>query len=283
MLTSIELDKRNFTIFRKKYISFLVFKQELNYIWETLKNTDLWFFLAWSDIKARYRRTIIGPFWLVLANGITISGMAIIWSLIFRMNLSDYFPKLTAAMIVWTLISYTTTESASTFIQHGSIIQNLPVSIYIYPLRIVSRNVITFFHNLILYLFVIVIFRPSMGVGWILFPPFFFLIFINFFCFSVTSGIIGTRYRDFPQILTALMSVLVFVTPVMWDAKMLGDYSTLANINPFTHFLNVLKFPLLGQIPPLFSVVAVFIMTILNCVLMILMSIKYKNRIPFWV
>jgi len=273
-LPNIKLQKKD----QSNFIS-----TEFKTIFETFANYDLWLYIAWSDIKARYRRTVIGPFWLVIANAVTIIGMAIVWSLIFKIDIREYFPRLTASMICWTFISYSITEATTTFTQHYSIISNLPVSIYIFPLRIIMRNLITFLHNFVIFLFVILFFKTDINVNCFLFIPMFCLILINFFFISLYLGLISARFRDIQQIITTIMSVLILVTPVMWDVNMLGDHQLLANINPFTHILNVIKFPLLGTLPSQFSTIFIVLFTIANLLTMLFMLKKYKCRLAFWV
>lgn len=256
--------------------------EELSRLFSIIKQYDIWLFLAWNDIKSRYRRTRIGPFWLVIANGLTILGMGLIWSIIFKMSLHDYFPKLTAAMISWIFISYTIIESPITFTQQASIIQNLPYSLYLHPLRTVCRTFITFLHNLFIYLVVMLIFGVPVTVYTLLFIPMLALIVINAFLVSFTLGVAGARFRDLSQVIPTFMNLVVFVTPVMWDKAMLGQYYLLAYLNPLTHFLNVLKEPLLGQMPDPVSIIAVCVMTLINMLITIWVATRFRHRIPFW-
>lgn len=257
--------------------------REARALWGVLTNYEVWFYIAYNDLRSRYRRTVLGPLWLVLANAIMIVGMGLIWSLLFKMELTTYFPKLTAAMISWILLSLSITEAGNTFIQQAGIIQNLPIPIYLHPLRLVSRNVISFLHNFIIFIGVALFFRLDVTVATFLFPVFLFLVVFNLFTFTFIFGLIGARFRDFPQIVSSLMSVLIFVTPVMWDAEMLGKYAVLAYLNPLAHFVFVLKMPLLGELPPLVSIYFLIGCSILSFILMVFMSNKYSHRVAFWV
>jgi ABC-2 type transport system permease protein/lipopolysaccharide transport system permease protein len=248
----------------------------------TIADYKIWPYIAWNDVRSRYRRTILGPFWLVLANAITIVGMGLIWSFIFKMDLKEYFPKLTAAMVCWTFISSTISESGNTFNGQGSIIQNLPVSIYLHPLRLMSRNIITFLHNFIIFIPVCIFYRLVPTVYTLLFIPFFFMVVFNLFLLAFILGVIGARYRDFPQVIISIMSVLIFVTPVMWDIGMLGKHYMLVYLNPLSHFIFILKMSLLGELPPTVSIIFMFSLTIINLVLMLLTAKKYSHRIPYW-
>lgn len=248
-----------------------------------LKTYEIWLYIAWNDLKSRYRRTVLGPFWLVLTTFVTIMGMGLVWSFIFHLELTDYFPKLTAAMIAWIFISTTINEAGMTFTNQTSIIQNLPVSIYLHPLRMVSRNVISFLHNLSIYILVALFFKVKPTLYTLLFFPFFALVVFCLFSLTFIIGILGTRYRDFPPIITSSMTVIVFLTPVMWDMKMLGSHYLLAYINPLTHIIFLIKMPLLGQMPPLVCILFVTGLAIFNFIIMIHLSRKYAHRIAYWV
>ena len=36
---------------------------------------ELWLHLGWQDIKQRYRRSVLGPFWITIATGTTAVAM----------------------------------------------------------------------------------------------------------------------------------------------------------------------------------------------------------------
>jgi lipopolysaccharide transport system permease protein len=257
--------------------------QEIRDLWSSLRNHELWMYLAWNDIIGRYRRTIIGPLWLVIANAISIGGMGVIWSIIFKISLISYFPKLAASMICWTLLSGSIQEASNTFVGYASIIQNLPLSLYVYPLRVVARNFMTYAHNLLILVGVFLLCRyPINSTIW-LFIPILTVIGVNLFCLNCIMGIVGARYKDFPQIISAIMSIIIFITPVMWDISMLGKYQILANINPLTHLLMVLKSPLLGVLPPVVNVIGFTLITVVNIVGMLILTCRYRYRIPYWI
>ena len=55
-----------------------------------------------------------------------------------------------------------------------------------------------------------------------------------------------------------LMRVVFFLTPVIWMPEMLGLRSTYLDLNPFYHFLELFRAPLLGHSPKLLSWVVAF-------------------------
>ncbi|HLD13963.1 MAG TPA: ABC transporter permease, partial [Burkholderiales bacterium] len=56
----------------------------------------LWGSLAWRDIRQRYTRTILGPFWLTLSTAIFLTFFSLVYSKLFNLDLHSYLPYLTA-------------------------------------------------------------------------------------------------------------------------------------------------------------------------------------------
>jgi ABC-type polysaccharide/polyol phosphate export permease len=96
-------------------------------------------------------------------------------------------------------------------------------------------------------------------------------------------AIIGTRYRDFAQIIVSLVQVIFFLTPVMWMPTLLPErLQWIAAYNPFNQFLNLIRDPLLDVMIQTNTVVIVSLATILGFVLYAYFLGKYKNKIVFW-
>ena len=65
----------------------------------------VWVIMGWDDIRQRYRRSVLGPFWITLSTGIFILLLGIIYSRLFHMELEHYMPYLTVGYIVWGFMS----------------------------------------------------------------------------------------------------------------------------------------------------------------------------------
>ena len=129
----------------------------------------LWVTLAWHDILTRYRRAVIGPFWYTLSMAIFLAALGVLYSTLFRMDIQDYMPFVTAGMIAWTFISIIVLESCVVFVEGAPIILHtrLPLSIYVF--RLILRNLIVLLHNLPILIIVFVLFdvklHPTMPLA----------------------------------------------------------------------------------------------------------------------
>jgi len=87
---------------------------------------ELWLSLGWQDIKQRYRRSVLGPFWITIATGATAVAMGLLYSKLFKLPLAEHLPYVTLGLIVWNLINASILEGADVFVSNEGLIKQLP-------------------------------------------------------------------------------------------------------------------------------------------------------------
>ena len=178
----------------------------------------LWGMLGWQDIRRRYRRSVLGPFWLTISMGVLVAALGTLYGVLLRVELADYVPFLALGFIVWTLISGMITEGCTAFIGAEGIIRQvgLPLSIHVY--RLLWRNFLILCHNSVVFVIVAAIF--GVWPGWIglLAVPGLALLCLNGIWAGLLLGIICARFRDVPPIVASVVRILFFVTPDHLDA-----------------------------------------------------------------
>jgi ABC-type polysaccharide/polyol phosphate export permease len=250
-----------------------------------IKSWRIWSMLAWQDIKLRYRRSVLGPFWLTISMAITAYTMGFLYSHLFHIELAVYFPFLVAGMLGWTLISSLVIEYTDGFIHSDSYIKQikLPYSLYIH--RIATRNLIIFFHNTLVIVPVLILYHTfaKVNLHTLLIIPGLAMLYINSIIFGLILAMIGARYRDVSQIIKSLVQVVFFVTPVMWGPETLGaSHQWVVNFNPFYGFLQLIREPLLGRVPTLNNLGIVLITTVIGIIICTKMFARYRARIIYW-
>ena len=244
---------------------------------------QMWFLLGSQDIKLRYRRSTIGPFWLTISTAVTIYTMGFLYSYLFHVNINTYFPYLASGIICWTFISTLVQESTSTLIESITYIKNQSSHISIFLMRLILRNCIVFFHNLLV--FIPIAFYLKLGINWqvLLMIPGLFILCVNAFAWGGVIAILGTKFRDLDQIVKSLIQVAFFTTPVMWLPALLPkEYHWVITLNPFAQYLALIRDPLLGQSIGLNTILYVGALSVLGLGLFALCINKYKHRIVFW-
>lgn len=213
---------------------------------------DYWWTLAWNDIRSRYRRSKIGQFWITLSVALFVAGIGVVYAGIFGMAISDYLPRLTVSYIVWMFISSVLTGGCNTFISASATMQQrlFPISVHAY--RLVARELLIFAHNAIVIVAVWIIFGVGLTPLAILAVPGMAINVYIAFWLAVLLGIVSVRYRDIPPIVQSLVTILFFITPVLWTSDRLGGAADIIVIlNPFAYLIAIVRDPLLGVAPPL--------------------------------
>lgn len=243
----------------------------------------LWGLLGWQDIRRRYRRSILGPFWITISMGVFVAALGTLYGTLLRVEISEYVPYLALGFIGWTLISSMLTDGCTAFTAAEGIIKQVsqPLSVHLY--RIVWRNVIIFCHNAVIFVVVAVLFSVWPGVtGWLALPGL-VLLCLNGAWAGLLLGIVSARYRDLPPLVASIMRVAFFLTPIIWMPSLLPGRSVLLEFNPFFHLLELVRAPMLGQLPGLVSWLAVAGITLGGWLVTFAMFRRYRWRIAYWV
>ena len=243
----------------------------------------LWGMLGWQDIRRRYRRSMLGPFWLTISMGVLVAALGTLYGTLLKVEIADYIPFLALGFIVWTLISGLITDGCSAFIGAGSIIMqtNLPLSVHVY--RMAWRNLLIFCHNAAIFAIVAALF--AIWPGWIglLALPGLALLCLNGIWVGLLLGIISARFRDVPPIVASVVRIAFFVTPIIWLPELIPGRALVLDFNPFFHFVELVRAPLLGQAPGLVSWLAVSGITLSGWFVAFALFHRYRWRIAYWV
>jgi lipopolysaccharide transport system permease protein len=97
-------------------------------------------------------------------------------------------------------------------------------------------------------------------------------------------AIICARYRDLPQMINSVLQVIFYLTPIMWLPSLLparaGVY--LLDWNPVFHMLEIVRAPLLGQLPSSANWMVAGGMAVAGWIVAVLVFARYKRRIAYW-
>jgi len=240
--------------------------------------------LAWQDIRSRYRRSLIGPFWLTLSMGVMIFTIAFVFSRVFEGASTDYTLHLTCGIILWTFFSGTISDSCMSLIASERIIKQQQVPIVVHSLSTIWKNVLILGHNIIIIPMVLIYAGKGLTSASLLFIPAFLLVLLSIVWISVLCAVICTRYRDMTQIIKSILQVAFYFTPVIWVPSRIVDADTahLIEFNLFFHFLEILRNPFLGQASELSSWIVSLLSALVGAIFTSFLYIRYKRRVPYW-
>ncbi len=242
----------------------------------------LWTMLGWEDIRQRYRRSVLGPFWITLSMGTLIGLLGVIYSRIFKVDIATYLPFFAIGYIIWGFISASITESCGAFQEGERIIKQVKWPLSIYVLRVLWRNFIVFLHTIVIFIPIAIYFGIKPQPVSLLSILGFALLFANQVWLGLVLAIFSTRFRDVVPIVATVVQIALFATPIMWPVSTLGDLVVIAKVNPLYHFIDLVRAPLLDQAPARLSWVVAVAVVVVGWACAILLFRRVSRRIVYW-
>ncbi|SDC05919.1 ABC-2 type transport system permease protein [Geodermatophilus telluris] len=252
---------------------------------------SLWGHLGWQDIRQRYRRSVLGPVWITISMAVTAVALGILYSGLFDIELSRFLPHVLVGFIVWNFVSGCITEGSEVFIANEGLIKHLPAPLSVHVYRLVWRQALFFAHNMIVYLVMLLVFPQPLRWTVLAAVPAFLLLALNGAWASLAIGVITARFRDILPITQSVVQLAFFLTPIVWvyddlinsPNPAIAERARLAEFNPFLHFVEIIRRPLLGQDQQLRYWVVVLAITVVGWAFTMLVMRRYRSRVSYWV
>lgn len=258
------------------------FSLALRDVREGILSFHIWPLLAWQEMKQRYRRSLLGPFWLTISTGVMIVSMGPLYGRLLGQDMSSYTAYLALGIIIWSFVAGLLNESCTAFIAAEGYVQQMKLPLTVHVARVVYRNVLVFAHNAVIVGAVVLIYRPSFSWHLLLMPLGVFLIAVNGIWMGLLLGLLCTRFRDIPPVVTSLVQVAFFITPVIWKEEMLGQHRWVADVNPLSHFLAVVRDPLLSPTIDMAHFAIVGGIAVVGFAVALPIFAAFRGRIAYW-
>jgi ABC-type polysaccharide/polyol phosphate export permease len=243
---------------------------------------ELWLTVGLYDIRKRYRRSLLGPFWITVSVGTFILGLSFIYAPLVGGDMKSFLPFIAFGFIAWQFISQLLMDGCNVFIANGPIIQQLraPLSIYIY--QTVWRHLIILAHNFLIYVVVAVAYGIWPSFQTLLVIPGILLVCINGMSFGMLFGTLCARFRDIPPIVTTITQMMFLLTPILWRPDQVPGREFVYELNPFFYLVQVIREPLEGVSPSLFIWSVTVGLTAVGFLVSLLFFSRFRNRIVYW-
>ena len=257
-------------------------QEGINEIKGAILNHEQWFYMATQDIKLRYRRSVIGPWWVTISTGIMVLILGFLWSHIFNQAIDRYLPYFAIGFVVWGWMSSQIGESAAGFLHFQGAIKQIKLPFPIYTFRCNMRQGIILIHNSLIIAAVLLFVGKEFSIVGLLAIPNLILIQLNITLLSIVVTIFCSRFQDMTQVVNVLTQILFFFTPILWQLESIKNKAYLVEWNPIYHWIELIRAPLLGSLPSLsdylwsvFSVVILFVLATYYLG-------RYRSRIALW-
>ncbi|MBU3580972.1 ABC transporter permease [Polynucleobacter sp. AP-Capit-er-40B-B4] len=199
-----------------------------------------------SNLKIRYKRTILGLFWSLLNPLLSVSFISVIWAVLLGQSYSSYFLQLFPAYLSWQLFSNLLSGAAGSMTGNEGLIKKVPINLEIFLLVNLGNHMIDFLLSITMLSILMIIgsrfSSPLPDLG-------FFISLISLIIFAYSGGMIlsvlNVYFRDVGYLLGVILQILFFMTPVLYSKNMIAGKQAVADIivslNPLSYMIGSIR------------------------------------------
>jgi lipopolysaccharide transport system permease protein len=253
--------------------------------WQLINVAELWqardllYFLAWRDVKVRYKQTLLGVAWAVLQPAM----MMFIFYLVFVVVAQKYDGKTPyplfafSALLPWSFFATAISSAGNSVVGSERLITKIYFPRLAVPFAAVGAAIVDFCVAMPLLIALFVCYGKSPGWSVLLAPVIFFLLVLSAAGVGTFLAALNVAYRDFRYIIPFLVQLWLYATPTIYfdlsgpinpDSRF-GWVKQLLPLNPLTGLIASFRAVLLDQEIPVrdlcFSAAMALVLFFVGC------------------
>jgi len=243
----------------------------------------LWVNFAIEDLRDRYRRTSIGLAWIVVSFALFVLVKITIFGKLSSTSGAEFGLFVALGFGAWTFISAMVVDACTAYLHARPWMLGSALPYPVYLLQAVFRNWLTF--GLIL-----AVIAPALA--WKPGPWTWTMLWSlpGLAAYAVTSvwltailAPLCVRFRDMNHAAQTFMRLLFFATPILWLPSMDPGLAAIARLNPVSHYISLLRDPLLYGTLPAESWAVVAAINIVGLPLGLMVYARTRREVVFWI
>jgi ABC-type polysaccharide/polyol phosphate export permease/glycosyltransferase involved in cell wall biosynthesis len=206
--------------------------------------------LAWSDMRHRYVRSLLGPFWMSIQMAIMVAVLGSVIGHFSDGNAVSRLPMLALSLTAWTFLNGVVLDATTALQGSASLIKDRALPPVIFLLQCCFRQGLFALHNACVPLVLWLLLTPMNVGGALAALPGLLLYVACTLGLGLVLGALATRFRDVRPIIESTLMLAFLSSPIVWTPEMINHNSTITRINPLTHLFAVWRDPLAsGHVP----------------------------------
>jgi lipopolysaccharide transport system permease protein len=223
-------------------------RAERHYWRDLWRYRELLGFLAWRDVKVRYKQAVLGVAWALIQPAVTTAIFVFLFGNLAKMPAGGVpYPVLVlSGLMAWQLFAAALSGSSGSLVSNASLISKVYFPRLIVPLSSLGVALIDFAVVLGLFVAVSAWFGHWPTWHWVVLPVFIGMTLATAFGLGLWFTALTVKYRDFRFIVPFLLQVGIFVSPVGYRTDFFPNWRDLLALNPLTGIIDGFRWCLLG-------------------------------------
>ena len=208
------------------------------YIQNFLKFRPLLEELVSRDVKIKYRNSVLGVLWTLLNPLLMMTVLSVVFSNLFKFDIENFPLYLLSGQILFNFFNDATTNAMSAIISNAALLKKIYVPKYMFVLSRVFSSFINLMASCSALMIIMVVTRAELNWTILLAPvPLMLLVLMSLGIGMILSAIV-VKFRDVMHLYSVLMTVLFYLTPVIYPTSILPEWlSKLVMLNPLTNII----------------------------------------------
>lgn len=218
---------------------------------------ELLYFLAWRDVKVRYKQTALGAAWAVIQPLLLMVVFSIFLGKLAGIKSSDVpYPVFAfTALVPWTLFSQILTGPSNSLVSSANLLSKIYFPRLLLPFSSAGSYLLDFAIAVVVLVGMLLYYRIVPGMAALLLPLFTLLAFLAAMAVGTFLSALNVRYRDVRYALPFLVQLWLFASPVAYSSDLVRDrfgpfWQTVYGLNPMAGVAEGFRWALLGEESP---------------------------------
>lgn len=244
---------------------------------ELYEYKDTLLFLAWKDIKIKYKQAVLGFIWVILQPLLTTLVFVILnktTNLNFNNSDVPYVLFVLSGIILWNLFASSINQISQSVVNNAHILKKIYFPRIFFPLSSLLANTFDFIIASLLFLFVMLYYHAYPSITFfIIFPIVYIMVSMLIIGLGSFFAALNVKYRDIRYVVPFITQLMFFVSPVFYSVNLINVewVKNLYYFNPLTGIIELFRYSLFNT--PIDYVGLIY--SIVICILFFVFGLSY--------
>lgn len=218
---------------------------------QLLRYRDLILLMAGNILKNRYKRSMLGIFWMLLNPLLQTIVLAVAFGTMFKSALPDYPVYLLSGLLAWSFITQTTQYAMALMASGGGLLKRIYIPRATYVVAVVGNGLVNFLVSMLPLAVIVLFFDHPVRASWLFLPVSIIILTVFTLGFALLLSTASVFFTDSIDIYQILVQAFFFLTPIMYPPSVLSaELSQLMALNPFFWLIELFRIPIYANAIP---------------------------------
>jgi lipopolysaccharide transport system permease protein len=224
--------------------------------WAAIDFKELWryrellYFLAWRDLKVKYKQTVMGAAWAVVQPVMTMLVFTFIFGRVAKIDSLGFpYPVFAfCALVPWQYFQASVSQSANSLVGNSALISKIYFPRLTVPIASIIAVMADFLIAFAILVGLAVFYDLYPTVRWLTLPAFFLLASVAALGVGLGLSAINVKFRDVKYITGFVLNFWMWASPVVYPSTLITDETLrlLYYLNPMVGVIDGFRWAVLG-------------------------------------